>query len=79
MSLYAQELTLPLKPDSVRFAAIGDMGTGGKLQFETAAKMFEFRQKFPFGFVIMLGDNLYGGEAPFDYVSKFERPYKPLL
>jgi hypothetical protein len=27
LSLCAQDLTLPLKPDSVRFAVIGDMGT----------------------------------------------------
>jgi len=79
LSLYAQELTLPLKPDSVRFAAIGDMGTGERPQYELAGKMIEYRQKFPFEFVIMLGDNLYGGAAPADYESKFERPYKPLL
>jgi predicted phosphodiesterase len=79
LSLRAQELTLPLKPASVRFAAIGDMGTGEKPQYEVAAKMIEYRQRFPFEFVIMLGDNLYGGDDPSDYESKFERPYKPLL
>jgi predicted MPP superfamily phosphohydrolase len=79
LSLRAQELTLPLKPNSVRFAAIGDMGTGEKPQYELAAKMIEYRQEFPFEFVIMLGDNLYGGDAPSDYESKFERPYKLLL
>jgi predicted phosphodiesterase len=77
--LCAQEPTLPLKPNSVRFAAIGDMGTGEKPQYELAGKMTEFRQIFPFEFVITLGDNLYGGDAPGDYESKFERPYKPLL
>ena len=79
LSLYAQELTLPLKPNSVRFAVIGDMGTGETPQYETAGKMIEFRQKFPFEFVITLGDNIYGGDAPSDYESKFARPYKPLL
>ncbi len=79
LSLYAQELTLPLKPNSVRFAAIGDMGTGEKPQYELAGKLIEYRQKFPFEFVITLGDNLYGGDAPGDYESKFEQPYKPLL
>ena len=79
LPLYAQELTLPLKPNSVRFAVIGDMGTGEKPQYELAGKLIEYRQKFPFEFVITVGDNIYGGDAPSDYESKFERPYKPLL
>ena len=77
--LLAQELRLPMKPDSVRFAAIGDMGTGKKPQYEVAAKMNEYRLKFPFEFVITLGDNIYDGEAPSDFDTKFERPYKPFL
>ena len=77
--LYAPELTLPLKPNSVRFAVIGDMGTGEKPQYELAGKMVEYREKFPFEFVITVGDNIYGGDTPSDYESKFERPYKLLL
>jgi hypothetical protein len=74
-------VALPLKPDSVRLAVIGDMGTGKKPQYELAAKMVEYRQKFPVEFVIMLGDNIYDddGGATGDYESRFERPYKPLL
>ena len=79
LSLCAQDLTLPLKPDSVRFAVIGDMGTGKKPQYEVAEQMIRDRQKFPFEFVIAVGDNLYGGSNPSDYQSKFERPYKLLL
>jgi predicted phosphodiesterase len=80
LSLWAQELTLPLKPDSVRFAVIGDMGTGEKPQYEVAEQMIKHRQKFPFEFVITMGDNLQkGGSAPSDYESEFERPYKLLL
>ncbi len=81
LSLHAQELTLPLKPNSVRFAAIGDMGTGQKPQYELAGKLIENRQKFPFEFVIMLGDNLYDddGAGAGDYENRFERPYKLLL
>jgi hypothetical protein len=75
----SQELTLPLKPDSVRFAVIGDMGTGKKPQYEVAEQMINNRQRFPFDFVIALGDDLYGGDNPSDYESKFERPYKLLL
>jgi predicted MPP superfamily phosphohydrolase len=35
--------------------------------------------KFPFEFVIMLGDNMYGGESARDFENKFEKPYAPLL
>ncbi len=69
----------PLKPNSVRFAAIGDMGTGEAPQYEVAQRMITSRQTFPFEFVIMLGDNLYGGSSPKDFEKKFEVPYKPLL
>ena len=79
LSLYAQELALPLKPDSVRFAVIGDMGNGNKVQYEVAEQMIAYRQKFPFEFVMMLGDDLIGGSDPIDYQNKFELPYKALL
>jgi 3',5'-cyclic AMP phosphodiesterase CpdA len=70
---------LPLKPDSVRFAVIGDNGTGDKPQFDVAAQMEKFRQTVKFDFVIMLGDNIYGGSSAADMKRKFEEPYKPLL
>ena len=79
LALYAQEVTLPLKPDSVRFLAIGDMGTGKKPQYEVAGQIIAHRAKFPFEFVLMLGDNIYGAHDPIDYQNKFELPYKPLL
>ncbi len=75
----AQEVTLPQKPGSVRFAAIGDMGTGGRLQYEMAQQMAAQRQRFPFDLVLTLGDNLYGGKSPKDFEKKFSIPYKPLL
>jgi predicted phosphodiesterase len=75
----ANSVTLPNEPDSLKFAAFGDMGTGEKPQYETAAQLVTAHQKFPFDTVIMLGDNLYGSQEPKDFVSKFEQPYKPLL
>ena len=75
----ADEFKFPLKSNSVRFAAIGDMGTGGLPQYEVAQRMVEARGSFPFNFVIMLGDNIYGGHKPRDFEKKFELPYKPLL
>ena len=75
----AQEVALPLKADSVRFAVIGDNGTGARPQYELAEQMVAAHAKFPFTFVLMNGDNLYGGERPQDFVRKFEAPYKALL
>ncbi len=70
---------LPVQPDSLKFAVIGDNGTGAKPQFEVGAQMVAARATFPFELVIMLGDNLYGRQEPRDFVDKFERPYAPLL
>jgi len=78
-SLPAQEVTLPLKQGSVRFAVIGDNGTGDKPQYDVAQQMELYRQKTGFDFVIMLGDNIYGGEGTNAMKKKFEDPYKPLL
>ena len=65
--------------DIVRFAVIGDNGTGKTPQYDIGARLADARAGFPFEFVIMLGDNLYGGQSPADFVDKFERPYAPLL
>ena len=72
-------LKLPLKAKSLRFAVIGDSGTGRSPQFEVAQEMEAYRRIVNFSFVIMLGDNIYGGHSPRDFVKKFEEPYKPLL
>jgi hypothetical protein len=73
------DIRLPLQPKSVRFAVIGDNGTGAAPQYEVAREMDHYRQQFPFDFVVMLGDNIYGGSSASDYQRKFEEPYKPLL
>lgn len=75
----AGELALPLKPGSVRFAVIGDSGRGDRWQQEVADQMAAWHARFPFTFVVMLGDNIYGTSTPHDYQLKFERPYKALL
>jgi predicted MPP superfamily phosphohydrolase len=73
------DFKFPLTPASVRFAAIGDMGTGDTAQYETAQRFIDSRKDFPYDFVVMLGDNIYGGSKPKDFEQKFEIPYKPLL
>ena len=79
MSGAAQKVSLPLKDGSVRFAVLGDAGTGGSAQRQVAQRLTASRGAFPFEFALMLGDNLYGRENAGDYRKKFEEPYKPLL
>lgn len=73
------KITLPRKDGSVRFAVIGDTGTGGSKQHEVGDVLLRSYQAFPFEFVLMLGDNLYGGESPKDYRAKFEDVYRTLM
>jgi 3',5'-cyclic AMP phosphodiesterase CpdA len=75
----AQDLTLPKKQGSLKFAVIGDTGTGDRHQYQVAKVMASTRQGFPFEFVLMAGDNMYGSDSPRDFEKKFEIPYKPLL
>jgi Calcineurin-like phosphoesterase len=75
----AQQLTIPNKPDSLKFAAIGDNGTGEQPEYDIANQMDVWHRRFPFDMVIMLGDNLYGRQGEADFVQKFERPFKPLI
>ena len=69
----------PRSKDSVRFAVIGDSGTGGQSQYDVGARLAGSLQAFPFEFVLMLGDNIYGSERPQDFVLKFEKPYAEIL
>ena len=75
----APDIRLPLKSGSVRWAVIGDNGTGQRPQLEVANQMLRYWSVVKFEFVTMNGDNIYGGHAPWDFWRKFEEPYKPLL
>jgi predicted phosphodiesterase len=76
----AGRLSLPNEPGSVKLAVIGDSGRGSPEQFEIGRRMADFRERFPFDLVLLLGDNIYEGPAsPRDYEERFEKPYRPLL
>jgi predicted phosphodiesterase len=71
--------SLPNQEDSLKFGVLGDTGTGGNAQYDIGKLLAAAHRRFPLELVILLGDNMYGGESPADFVRKFERPYKPLL
>jgi hypothetical protein len=73
------KLTLPNREGSLRFAVIGDTGTGSPKQYELGQVMVTYHEAFPFEFVLMMGDNLYNGESAQDYKRKFEDVYKTML
>ncbi len=75
----APALTLPNRADSLKFAVLGDFGTGSSEQYDLAAQMKRVHDLFPFELVTLVGDNLYGSERPQDFKNKFETPYQPLL
>lgn len=75
----APPVAAPHPEPSLKFAILGDTGTGTRSQYEIGQKLAAMRNKFPFEFVIMLGDNMYGGESAKDFQNKFEKPYAPLL
>ncbi|MDA2929496.1 metallophosphoesterase [Acidobacteria bacterium AH-259-O06] len=69
----------------VRFAVIGDGGTGDKHQRGIARQMLAWHNRLPYDLTLMLGDNIYGGFFGLgggnkkDFEKKFDRPYADLL
>ena len=63
----------------ITFAVIGDTGTGDEAQLAIARQMARHREKTPFEFVLLLGDNIYEKGEQKDVKPRFEGPYKDLL
>jgi hypothetical protein len=63
----------------IKFAVIGDWGSGEEGQYRIAKQMLSAHLLEPLDFVITVGDNIYpdGGSRHFN--SKFERPFEKLL
>ncbi len=71
--------TFPNNKESLKFAVLGDFGSGSAGQYQTAARMAETHSSFPFEIVLTVGDNMYGSQRRQDFITKFEVPYKLLL
>ena len=74
-----QRVALPNKPDSLKFAVLGNSGTGEPAQYQLAEQLAGFYGRFKFDVVLLTGGTVSGSERPADYVKAFETPYKPLL
>jgi predicted MPP superfamily phosphohydrolase len=75
----APAVALPNREGSLKFAVLGDFGTGDRPQYQLGEQMAKVRERFPFEMVITVGDNIYGGRGPENMKRKFEDPYKALL
>src|SRR5688572_19804235 len=74
-----EHVALPNKAGSLKFAVLGNSGTGERAQYQLAEQMATFHQRFKYDLVVLAGGNISGTERPQDYLKKFEVPYKPLL
>jgi DNA repair exonuclease SbcCD nuclease subunit len=73
-------VALPRAPESVKFAVIGDSGTGQRPQYDVGRMMARAQATFPYDFVLMCGDNIYfRRDSPREYTRRFERPFAALL
>ena len=68
----------PVK-DKVRFAILGDWGTGDSEESRIAAQMVSSYQRTPYDFVIAAGDNIYPNGNPRHFRKNFEQPFSHLL
>lgn len=68
-----------LEKNEVRFAVIGDAGTGGKNQAKVAQQLLEVQRKTNFNLLLFLGDNVYENGSPKDFEKKLVKPYSPLF
>lgn len=70
---------VPHPEADLRFAVIGDFGTGEPEEYAVARRMCRWREKHPFDVVFTTGDNIYPHGEPEFIDEKFLDPMKCLL
>lgn len=65
--------------DEVRFAVVGDTGTGGTRQNAIAQQMLKLQSQSNFDLVLFMGDNIYPSGSPKDFEKKFLKPYQEFI
>ena len=68
----------PIK-DSIRFAVIGDWGTGGSDAQGIAKQMVQAHKRTPLDFVVAAGDNIYPNGSGRHFAKNFEQPFAQLI
>ena len=63
---------------TLKFAVIGDSGTGGDHQKLIAGQMLAFHRNHSWKFILMLGDNVYEDGDPKHFDTKFKDIYRKL-
>ncbi|HMG36040.1 MAG TPA: metallophosphoesterase [Blastocatellia bacterium] len=63
----------------LRFALIGDWGTGNQDETRVAEQMFSAHKAKAFDFVISAGDNIYPNGSPRHFKRNFEEPFNSIL
>jgi hypothetical protein len=69
----------PSGPPLVRFAVLGDWGSGSDEQFQLADRMCSWHRGNPFDIVLTTGDNIYDAGEPKYFRERFFRPYSCLF
>src|SRR5262245_59788205 len=65
--------------DKIRFAVMGDWGTGDRDEIGVAKQMFAAHQRQPFDFVNSAGDNIYSNGAGRHFARNIEQPFANYL
>ncbi len=63
----------------LRFAVVGDSGTGDEVQYSIARRMCRWRDKHPYDLVVTTGDNVYPNGEPHRFDDAFFEPFSCLL
>lgn len=69
----------PTAGDRLRFAVLGDNGSGGRNQMAVARQMALSYQDSPYGLVLLAGDISYYGSIDDRWEEVFAEPYRPLI
>jgi 3',5'-cyclic AMP phosphodiesterase CpdA len=75
---FGSQLAQPA-PAPVRFALLGDWGSGDAAQMAIGERMAAVHGRTPFDLVVTAGDNIYPNGAADKFASHFERPFEGLL
>ncbi len=72
-------VALGCEKSAVNMVFLGDTGTGDRRQMEVRSEIVKVAERAPLDYVVLLGDNIYGGHKGRSFGSKFLDVYAPLF